>query len=69
MFNIQFEITNVVITFTNRSSILVVFTTANILWVTLAKTALSSSQNHEQSGKARKKHLPSLEEETVVLTG
>ena len=64
MFNIQFEITNGCFAFTNRSSILVIFTTANIIWIVLTMTGLNNSQDDDDSGKTRKKHLSSLEEET-----
>ena len=63
MFNVQFEITNGCVTFTNRSSILIVITTTYIIWIVLTVTARKSRQNDEHSGKPRKKHLSTLEGE------
>jgi hypothetical protein len=54
MFNIQFEITNVPVTFTDRSTIRIVDTSTNI---TLTIAVLKTNQNDGHGVKPTKNHI------------
>jgi hypothetical protein len=57
MFNIQFEITNVRVTFTDRSTIFIVDTSTNINWLVLTIAVLKTNQNDGHVAKPTKNHL------------
>ena len=57
MFNIQFEITNVRVTFTDRSTIRIVDTSTNINWLVLTIAVLKTNQNDVHGAKPTKNHL------------